>query len=313
MRIFLPLFWITTIAVAAAGQIPGSVDGIVKNADAQTARYRDAFRNLIGDETKTFTSRRDSNEIVGQTVVRSSFFVYESGKDRISELRVVKEVNGTPIPDAQKRGEELLSALEGTTTQEKKLRRLERESTKYDQTFTIYGLTLFQGTVLDQNLRNAFTFTVAEGDVTTDGRRMIVLKYEQKAPHPYIAFNSKPPDPTKASLAFEFDLPKSVKRSDLRIRGTLWLDADFRIRREERGIYISFDASLPIATQTFEYADSEFGILLPKSISIVFNNLKMKDKKLVSRSRESAVFDYENFRRTNVEVKISDDEIPEAK
>ncbi len=306
-KLLFSFLLMSAAAGAAFGQIVDG-DGPLDRTAEQSAIFRETFRNLIADESKTFASFGKDGNPGKRTTVKSALLIYVSKADRPAELRVVKEVDGTPIPDAAKRGEEFLAEMDRVKTDESLLKKLEKESTRHDPTYTIYGLALHQGNVLDPWLRKAFMFAPA-GESVIDGHRVMAFSYAQSAPNDYVAFNSKPPDSSKPALIFDLDLPKSVKRSDLRLFGTIWVDVEtYRIRKEERGVYFDAEKSVPLLTERFEYADSEFGILLPRSISLVFNELKRKDGKYTIRSHDSVLFEYSNYRKTNVEVKISDDD-----
>src|SRR4051812_15644257 len=86
---------------------PVSLDNILSEAQKQSENYRETFRNLLADEVKTFEEFDKRGEPERRTTVRSSFLVYQSGKNQTAtaELRNVLEVNGKLIPDSQKRGE----------------------------------------------------------------------------------------------------------------------------------------------------------------------------------------------------------------
>ncbi len=310
-KLLFAILFSIAVAGAAFGQVVDGDSPLDKTAK-QSALFRETFRNLIADESKTFDSFGSDGTLDRRTTVKSALLIYVSKAGRPAELRVVKEVDGQPIPDAAKRGEEFLAEMDRVQTDESVLRKLQRESTRYDPTYTIYGLALHQGNVLDPGLRKAFSFT-ASGESVIDGRRVIVFNFEQTAQNDYVAFNSKPPENSKPALIFDLDLPKSVKKSALRLHGTIWIDAEtYQIRKEDCGVYFDAGRSVPLLTERFEYADSEFGILLPKTITLVFNEVKRKDGKYTIKSHDSVLFNYSNYRKTNVEVKISDDETPES-
>lgn len=309
-NLFMSVLFLIAVAGSSLGQITDG-DNPLDRAAKQSALFRETFRNLIADESKTFDTYEKDGTLDRRTNVKSSLLIYVSKAGRPAELRVVKEVDGNPIPDAAKRGEEFLAEMDRAQTDESLLRKLQRESTRHDPTYTIYGLALHQGNVLDPSLRKAFTFTPT-GESVIDGRRVMAYTFDQSSQNDYIAFNSKPPDNSKPALIFDLELPKSVKKSDLRLHGTMWIDVEtFQIRKEELGVFFDASRSVALLTERFEYADSEFGILLPKSITLVFNELKRKDRSYVIKSHDSVLFEYSNYRKTNVEVRISDDETPE--
>jgi len=293
---------------------PVPLETILSETQKQSTGYREAFKNLLADEIKTFEDFDKRGESDGITRVKSSFLVYQSGKDAAttSELRNVLEVNGKPIPDSQKRGEEFLGELEKESTLESELKKLEKESAKYDKTWIVYGLTLNQAVVLAPNVRPAFDFQMT-GTENFDGNEVYVVSYMQKSKSPYITVNEKVKEKTKSGeLALNFDLsvPSELKKKELFLRGKLWIDAKtFQIRREERELIARAADPVVLLSSNFEYQASNFGILVPKTISVViYNAKKEKGDKFSSLKDFSINFDYSNYRQTNVEVKILDDE-----
>ncbi len=298
-------------ASGVSAQSATSLQRIIEKARSQTAVYHDTFQNLIGDEIKTFETKNERGESGKQVRVRSELLVYRSDKvtNRSSELRIVTEVDGKPVPDAISRSERLLAELGKSTTFFKEIEKLESESGRYDRSIIVYGATINQGAILDPLLQPAVEFSAAPPE-TIDGREMLVINYVQTVQHPLILFN---PSSTLGGLInFDVYLPNGIKASDLRLRGTMWIDSEtYQLKREERNVTMPIDTSIPLATMRYDYAPSEFGILLPRSIFVNFNKLKGKPGSYKIKSRDTALLEYSKFRKTNVEIKISDDETPE--
>jgi hypothetical protein len=292
---------------------PVSLDNILTEAQKQSENYRETFRNLLADEVKTFEEFDKKGEAERRTTVRSSFLVYQSGKSAstTAELRNVLEVNGKLIPDSQKRGEEFLAELDKQQTLESQLQKLERESSKFDKTWEVYGLTLNQAGVLAPNLRSIFDFQLA-GTETYDGTEVYVVSYRQKSKSPFITVNEKKRDnaPNEASFNFNLNIPGELKKSDILMRGKLWIDAKtFQIRREERELVARNADPVMLLATVFEYQTSEFGILVPKTISMTIYNAKKEKGDRYNSLKDSIItFEYSKFRQTNVEVRILDDE-----
>jgi len=290
-----------------------TLERILSESYNQTENYREAFKNLLAEEVKTFEEfdRRGMSE--GTTSVKSSFLVYQSGKNAkaTAELRNVREVNGKPIPDSQRRGEEFLAELDKQKTLESELRKIESESLKYDKTWRVIGMTLNQAVALAPNLRPAFDFQLV-GTENYAGGEVYVVSYRQKAKSPYITVNEKEKNGSSDELSVNFDLsiPGDLKKTDKFLRGKLWIDASsFQIRREERELVARANDPVMLMSSVFEYQPSDFGILVPKTISMtIYSAKKEKGDRYNSLKDSNISFDYSNFRQTNVEVRILDDE-----
>jgi hypothetical protein len=311
---------LTTIVFIGAlnvfAQVPETpkppLNSILDSAAVKSENYRETFKNLLADELKTFEEFDKRGQPDKKTIVKSSFLVYQSGKNSkaTAELRNVLEVDGKPIPDSQKRGEEFLAELDKQTTLESELKKLERESSKYDKSWVFYGLTLNQAVALAPNLRPVFEFQIA-GTENFSGNEVYVVSYQQKAKSPNITINEKDNSkPGELSVNFNLDIPGELKKSNLFLRGKLWIDAKtFQIWREEREVVARTDDPVMLLSSIFEYQPSDFGILVPKMISLtIYNAKKEKGDKYSSLKDTNISFEYSKFRQTNVEVKILDDE-----
>lgn len=311
------VFWLTALVLLNAAsvfaqQTPASLETVLNEAQKQSENYREAFKNLLADEVKTFEDFDKRGESDKTTTVKSSFLVYQSGKKTTAtaELRNVLAVNGTPVPDSQKRGEEFLAELEKKTTLESELKQLEKESTKYDKTWLIYGLTLNQAVALAPNLRSAFDFRL-QGMENFGGSEVYVVSFQQKTKSPAITINEKEKaNAGELTVHYDLNVPGELKKTDLLMRGKLWIDAQtFQIRREEREIIARPADPVLLLSSNFEYQPSNFEILVPKRISMTIFSIKKEKSGAFSSLKDSSVnFDYSNYRQTNVEVRVLDEE-----
>jgi hypothetical protein len=299
------------LLLCAAAAVPGqdrlTTEQIVENARLQSVAYSKALGDLIGEELKTFETRNLRDALKRTRRIQSDILIYRSGISDGSraELRIVKAVNDKPVPDAAARGERLIAELEKTSTVIGELNRLQRESTRYDDTVEIYGVTLNQATVLHRLIRPVFRFEATVGEAL-NGRKVFVVNYLQTEPTPTIAFN--PPADVGALITINTKLPRGARVFDLRLRGTLWIDVEtFRVWREERDVILAREPALPLITSSHYYAVSEFGVLLPTRIYFSINKVERKDGALRIAGRQTALFTYSNFRRTKVEIRITDD------
>ncbi len=301
------------IEVAPSDPKP-TLETILAEAQLKSENYRETFKNLLADELKTFEDFDKRGEPDKKTTVKSSFLVYQSGKKATAtaELRNVQEVDGKPIPDSQKRGEEFLAELEKQTTLESELKKLQKQSSKYDKTWDVYGLTLNEGSVLASNLRPYFDFKLL-GAENYQGNDVYAVSYQQTKKSPDITINEKEKSSNSngdLKLFFNLDIPGELKKGDLFLRGKVWIDSKtFQIWREERELTAQSAEPIVLLSNIFEYQTSDYGILVPKSITLtVFNAKKEKGSRYSAVKDTNIIFDYSKFRQTNVDVKILDDE-----
>lgn len=300
------------LANSIFAQRNAELENILSEAQKQTQIYRETFKNLLAEEIKTFEEFDKNGKLDEKTVVKSTFLVYQSGKDEktTSELRNVLEVNGKAVPESQKRAEKLQAELEKTRTLESELLKIQEESLRFDKTWEIFGLTLNEAPILSPNLRPSFEFQML-GKENFQGRAVFLIAYRQTKPSPFITINGKEKKPQEESLNFDFDIPKEIKKEQISLNGKFWIDAEtFQIRREERELTANQTKPLVLLSTVFEYADSEFGILVPKNISLIFYKVKKqkKSEELFAVKDSAVMFEYSKFRKANVEVIVLDDD-----
>ncbi len=305
---------VLAFAGASFAQSAAPLGTILDEAQKQTENYRETFRNLLADETKIFEDYDRSGKASEKTVVKSNFLVYQSGKNprATTELRNITEVDGKPVANSQKRSEEFLAELEKEKTLETELQKIQKESTRYDKTWEVYSLTINPAVALAPNLRPFFDFKLLGTELYQgNGSEVYVLSFQQTRPSPYISFNGKAPAGEGLSLDFKLDVPGELKKTNVFLRGKLWIDAKtFQIWREERELAVQTAEPLLLLSNVFEYQASDFGILVPKTILLDIFTIK-KEKgagRFVSVKDAEMIFEYTKFRQTNVEVRILDDE-----
>lgn len=288
-----------------------NLETILSEAQKQTVIYKETFRNLIAVEKKSF-EEFDKNGVSDDTTsVKSDFLVYQSGKNAniTAELRNVVEVDGKPVPNSQKRSNDFLAELGKEKTLESELKKIQNEGSKYDQTIEVYGLTLNEGVILAPNMRPFFDFRLV-GTENYQDAEVFVIAFQQMKKSPYNVVNGKETFSSEASLFFDVDIPGALKKNDIFLRGKIWIDTKtFQIRREEQELTVQTAEPLVVLTTSFEYQTSDYGILVPKRIIVVFNELKKQkgSDKFIVRKDTTVNFEYSKFRQTNVEVQILDD------
>jgi hypothetical protein len=289
---------------------PANLETILAEAAKQTGKYRETFNDLLATETKAFEKFGKNGEPKDRKTIESNFFVYQSSKDgkTSSELRNVIKVDDELVPESQARADRFLAELQKTTTVEKELEKIQDEGLRYDKTFKISGLTLYEAVALSDNLRSVFDFKLL-GTETYQDREVYVVSYQQTRKSPFITVNEKKSKEQGLKVDFDANLPGSLKKTDAFLRGKLWIDAQtFQIWREERQLAVQ--TAHPIVAQeiVFEYQPSEYEILVPKKIVFTENNIKKAgDNEFAATKNTRVSFDYSKFRKTNVDVQIIDE------
>jgi hypothetical protein len=227
----------------------------------------------------------------------------------VAEFRDVTSVDGKPIPGRQRTPAEFFSQIQKAGSVEKELEKVQKESLRFDKTLEIQGLTLWQAPVLADHLRPFFDFQLI-GRETIGGTDMYVVSYRQTKKSPYVLINEKGGNSKELSLSFELDLPGSIRRSNIYLSGQLWIDAEtFQLRRESRELTAQTENPVRLLTGEFEYQPGQYGFLVPKRILLVNYDLKhVKKNSLPAVEGTQVIFEYSQFTKTNVEVKVLDDE-----
>lgn len=292
---------------------PATLDTILNEAAKQTLNYRETFRDLLATETKTFEKYKKDGSLDDTTKVESNFFVYQSSKDgkTSSELRNITKVDDKPVPESQTRADRFLGELQKTKTVEKELEKIQDESLRYDKSFIISGLTLYEAIVLNGDLKPAFDFSL-DGTENYRGRDVYVVAYRQTRKNQHITVNEKKSNAPGFKADFEINIPGSLKKTDKFLQGKLWIDAQtFQLVREEREVAVR--TSTPIVAQKteFEYEPSQYEIYVPKKIIFTDYAVKKGENKNDFTSVKAAqiTFDYSEFKRTNVDIEILDEDV----
>ncbi len=299
------------VLFAAGFGFAQDLTAILQNANLQTQKYDAEFKNLLADEIKTFETFDRDGDVKKRTVIESNFIVLQSEKsaDSTAEYRSVTKVNGETVGDVERRNADLFEQISKAKSAREELEKIQKESSRYDKNLEISGFTLLQSPVLDDALRPFFEFSML-GRENVGGREVFVVGYRQTKQSPNILINQKNSSDKGLNLNLEVDLPDSFKKSEVFLRGKLWIDAEtFQIWREEREVAATKDSSAVVLQRSeFEYQPSDFGILVPKQISLVENRIKKDSGKFTEIKNQRVAFVYSRFRKSNVEVQILDDD-----
>lgn len=318
-KIFLLAFFIfSSVSVFAQDTMPSpqstpaSLDTILTEAAKQKSNYSKTFTDLLATETKTVEKYKKDGSLDESVKVESNFFVYQvsDGNNRAYELRNIIKVNEKPIPDSQSRADRFLGELQKDKTGKKLLDKIEDESSRYDKSFKITNLTLFPAITLTEAVRSYFDFNLI-GTENYQGRDVYVVGYRQTKKSPNITINEKKPSDLDFSADFDVNIPGSLKKNEKFLQGKLWIDAqNFQLLREERQIAVQVSTPIVVQETAFEYKPSQYEIYVPQKI--VFTDYVIKkgsDKNNFSTVKNAQMtFDYSEFKRTNVDIEILDDD-----
>lgn len=296
---------------AQVSAAPMGLDAILSEAAKQAANYQQSFSNLLATETKTFEDYDKNGNLKEQTSVESNFFVYQSTKDKkfSSELRNITKVDGKLVPDSQTRADHFLAELGKTMTSESELEKIQNEGSRYDKTLKINGLTIFQAIALDQDLRSYFDFKLI-GTENYQGTDVYLVSYQQTKPSSLISINGKASADNRTKADFDVSLPGSLKKTAVLLRGKLWIDKQsLQLWREERQLVVQSATPVVAMETVLEYQPSEFGILVPKRVTLQSNIIKKNSKSsdFTAIKDTKAVFEYSKFRKSDVDVQIIDE------
>lgn len=275
---------------------------IVTKARERMTAYFETFKNLLSEEKKVFEIYDEKGAIKKRKVVDSIFLVYQLTKDagRVAEFRNVVAVDGKKVENADERAREFFEKVVASDNSQKEFERIRDESGRFDEDFSISGLTLFQAIALSNELRGRFRYTMA-GMESLGGRKVYLMIFDQIRPDPSIAVNSP-----AASHNYDIEIEgDKATELNVRVRGKLWIDIDtFNIRRELRERTIQpdgFPAPVVVAEDILEYSDSDFGILTPKNLSHLQYRVRLKEREVRKDTRIN--FEYGKFTRPDVDVK----------
>lgn len=298
LRSLVLLSLLTTSLCFAQGPLPqqlapAELQELIRRAALSVGQYKAKFKDLAADEEQKVEEYDGEGKLKRQRRVVSDLIIYQSQLDAAltTEYRYVRVVDGVAVAKREERLVNLFKRLAKADSVKKELDRISRESRRYDQRYSMYGLTLNQGLLLDESLRTSFQFTDA-GREQIQGRDVIVLQYHQVAQNP--------------QLTTELSLPAVLKGAEPLYRGRLWLDAETaQIRREERELTLRHSAwnhPLIYMRFEFEYVGSPFGILTPQRIvwSTYDRGRTGADKMPELLLGGKVTYEYSSFRRFDV-------------
>lgn len=292
---------------------PPAIETILAEAEKQTVIYRENFNVLLAEETKTFEEYKKDGTLKYSRAVESNFLVYQSANNpgSIVEYRNVTRVDGKTVGDSEKRAQDFFEKVLKSSTAEQELKKIQEESSRYDKSLDIAGMTLNQAPVLAAHIRPAFDFRIV-GEEKINDSEVFIVSYQQKTQSPYVIFNDDKKKPDESWLGFDVNISGSIKEPNPLLRGKLWIDKQsMQVLRELRELTVQPTGviePLVAVEMNLEYQKTNLEILTPKKITFTVYAIKARDKgREVSALKENKVtFDYTKFTKSDVEVKSGD-------
>ena len=305
---YLILFWtLGLISFASAnGQklSDAELKTVLTTATEKTSEYSNVFKNLTVEEIKTFEIFDNDGKIKSRKKILSDLIIYEpaTGEGKLGEFRNVREVDGKKIKNSEKRTVKIFAELVNAKSFEEELKKLNKESSRYDENLSIYGFTLTQYVPLTSNIISSFKFEEI-GRENIEGKEAVVVKFQQTAVNPNINLKIGAPDYFEISNTF--------------YRGTVWLDLKnhriLRLITEVTAESVKFTEPFVTLRQEYNYQPSDFEIYLPRKImSENFTPQVDKDVKLQLKTGKAKlrpllqtrlIMEYKNFSKFDVTVK----------
>ena len=274
---------------------PLQLEKLLEAAGKLAEEYTLAFTSLTAEEVKIFQLYEKSGRPAQRRHIVSDFVIYQSRQDptRRTEYRSVRKVDGANVGGPELRVERVFARAAKADSAAKELDRINREGTRYDFGYHLTGYTVHKGMALLPGARQSFRFEVT-GREQVNGRDAFVVAFEQTEPR---------------SDLFHVNLPQELIPSGARLRGRLWLDtATAQLVRDHSEIVFSSPyASEPLVLVSTEYdfAPSEFGIWLPRQITVNYYKPSRvnKEQKAAGMYRSARVVsEYKGFKHFRVNV-----------
>jgi hypothetical protein len=223
-------------------------------ARQRVEEYNKLFRDLATEEKRISIPFKKSGEEDARQEVVCEFVVYQSRIDPslAFEYRSARSIDGKRVPGQEKRVMKLFENLSKAKTPLEEGKLINRESFSRDKVvFGFHDTVIYQWRELMDDASNSMALGYA-GTEKIDGQEMVVFNFRQ----------------TSRNEMLEWLTPPRFRKLDQRVRGKLWLDArTAQIRRAERELRLIMPrAPNPVTLwkQTFDYAKSDLGILVPR-------------------------------------------------
>jgi len=245
--------------VTAAAPPQAEIDGLLTRFVTTAEEYKKLFLNLTAEETRLMETFDQSARLDKRREIVSDLVVYQPPHDpdgKTTEYRDVRSVDGKPITRRSRRALELLTRASNSNSVKKELEMIDRESTRYDLNFRLFGSTDLTSATLRE--RQKFRIEWVGWD-QVNGRDVAVLDYQEVAPNR----NNR-----DKSIYEQFGLSASF------VRGRLCLDmTTSQVRRERwefEGIHPALPQPVTVLSREATYTESRFAILVPERVEFEF-------------------------------------------
>jgi hypothetical protein len=235
---------------------PESLNRFLSIARKRAEEYNTIFRDLATEEKRTSIRFKRSGEEAERREVICDFVVYQSRIDPnlAFEYRSPKSVDGKRLSGQEKRVMKLFEKLARAETALKERELINKDSFSHDKIgYVFYGTVIYQWRELMEHGRDSVEIVYA-GTEEIDDRETVALNFRQ----------------TIRNERLEWTPPSRYRGLEQRARGRLLIDArSAQIRRAERELELIVPGApdpVPLWKQTFDYAQSNLGILVPKRI-----------------------------------------------
>ncbi len=280
------------------------LQAFLTTATEKTSEYSNVFKNLTVEEIKTFETFDKDGKIKSRKKILSDLIVYEpeTGEGRLGEFRNVREVDGRKIKNSEKRTVKIFAELANAKSFEEELKKLNKESSRYDENLSFYGITFTQFVPLASSLILSFKFEEIDRE-NIEGKEALVIKFQQISVNPNINLKINAPDFFEISHTF--------------YRGKVWLDLKnqriLRLITELTADSAKFTEPFVTLRQEYYYQPSDFEIYLPRKIvSENFTPQTDEDVKLLLKTGKTklrpqlqtrSTMEYKNFSKFDVTIK----------
>ena len=272
-------------------------------ATEKTSEYSNVFKNLTVEEIKTFETFDKDGKLKSRKTILSDLIVYEpeTGEGRLGEFRNVREVDDKKIKNSEKRTVKLFAELVNAKSFEEELKKLNKESSRYDENLSFYGITFTQFVPLASSLISSFKFEET-GRENIEGKEALIIKFQQTS--------------VNTDINLKINAPDFFEISHTLYRGKIWLDLKnhriLRLITELTAESAKFTEPFVTLRQEYYYQPGDFEIYLPRKIvSENFTpqadeNIKLQLKigkvKLLPQLQTRLIIEYKNFSKFNVTV-----------
>jgi VWFA-related protein len=227
-------------------------------ASREVEHYIQAFADLTADEVRVMRSFDEHGFAAKERIIQSVLVIYRLRNDKksVAEFREVISVDGHEVKEHGTRAAKLWRELAEAHSPEEEVKRIRSDSERYDIGINETGFTLYEGLPLRSQCEGDFGFHEVRREMA-NGHPVRVFAYRQIHPCSIVAYH--------------FLLPDQFADAPLLDTGEMALDAETgQVVREERNVYVGNSGKhLPrVAHLAMDYAESRFGIRVPKKIVI---------------------------------------------